>query len=101
MKIGFGVVVESCWVDLMNLTDLVNPHILSQPVYEPGRPIEDVARELGLNPGTIIKLASNENSLGTSPLALNAMRQALEKCGPFELPALLGLRFDKAKLGAR
>jgi len=28
--------------------------------YEPGRPIEDVARELGLDPSTIIKLASNE-----------------------------------------
>ena len=102
MKIGFGVVVESCWVDLMNLTDLVNPHILSQPVYEPGRPIEDVARELGLNPGTIIKLASNENSLGTSPLALNAMRQALEGAalypdgGCIQLRARLATRHDLA-----
>ncbi len=55
----------------------VNPSVLSQPVYEPGRPIEDVARELGLDPDTIIKLASNENPLGTSPKALEAMRAGL------------------------
>ena len=34
----------------MTLSSLVNPSILSQPVYEPGKPIEDVARELGLDP---------------------------------------------------
>jgi histidinol-phosphate aminotransferase len=78
MKIGFGVVVESCCLkQSMKLTDFVNPHILSQSVYEPGRPIEDVARELGLDPAVIIKLASNENPLGTSPKALAAMREAL------------------------
>jgi histidinol-phosphate aminotransferase len=47
--------------------------------YEPGKPIEDVARELGLEPGQIIKLASNENPLGPSPKALAAMRDALER----------------------
>jgi histidinol-phosphate aminotransferase len=47
------------------------------PVYEPGRPIEEVARELGLKPAGIIKLASNENALGPSPRALAAMRRAL------------------------
>lgn len=61
----------------MSLSDIVNPHILSQPVYEPGRPIDDVAREMGLDPAGIIKLASNENPLGTSPQALAAMAQAL------------------------
>lgn len=61
----------------MNLTDLANPSVLTQPVYEPGRPIEDVARELGLDPAGIIKLASNENPLGTSPRALAAMTEAL------------------------
>lgn len=44
--------------------------------YEPGKPIEDVARELGLDPSGIIKLASNENPLGPSPLAIEAMREA-------------------------
>ncbi len=47
------------------------------PVYQPGRPIEEVARELGLAPDDIIKLASNENPLGPSPLALAAIEKAL------------------------
>lgn len=45
--------------------------------YEPGKPIEDVARELGLRPEQIIKLASNENPLGPSPKALAAMQDML------------------------
>lgn len=61
----------------MSLSDIVDPKILSQPVYEPGRPIDDVAREMGLDPAEVIKLASNENPLGTSPKALAAMRAAL------------------------
>ncbi len=44
--------------------------------YEPGKPIDDVARELGLDPANIIKLASNENPLGPSPKAIEAMREA-------------------------
>ncbi len=48
-----------------------------QPVYEPGRPIEDVARELGLDLRSIIKLASNESPFGPSPMALEAAREAL------------------------
>ena len=47
--------------------------------YEPGKPVEDLARELGIAPGDIVKLASNENPLGPSPLALDAMRAALER----------------------
>ena len=47
------------------------------PVYQPGRPIEEVARELGLPAAGIIKLASNENPFGPSPLALAAMQKAL------------------------
>jgi histidinol-phosphate aminotransferase len=47
------------------------------PIYQPGRPIEEVARELNLPPDNIIKLASNENPLGPSPLALRAMGKAL------------------------
>jgi histidinol-phosphate aminotransferase len=43
--------------------------------YQPGKPIEEVARELNLK-GEIIKLASNENPLGASPLALQAIRKA-------------------------
>lgn len=55
----------------------MNPHLQSLPVYQPGRPIEEVARELGLAPQSIIKLASNENPLGPSRLALAAMRRAI------------------------
>ncbi|MCX7995883.1 MAG: histidinol-phosphate transaminase [candidate division WOR-3 bacterium] len=46
--------------------------------YKPGKPIEEVARELNLK-GEIIKLASNENPLGTSPLAIKAMRRVLKE----------------------
>ena len=59
------------------LQQLANPAVLSQPVYEPGKPIEDVARELGLDPDGIIKLASNENPAGPSPLGIAAARRAL------------------------
>ncbi|HEV7164826.1 MAG TPA: histidinol-phosphate transaminase [Gammaproteobacteria bacterium] len=45
--------------------------------YEPGKPISELERELGIT--GIIKLASNENPLGTSPLALAAMRRSLEE----------------------
>jgi histidinol-phosphate aminotransferase len=55
----------------------INPNLQSVPVYQPGRPIEEVARELGLAAEGIIKLASNENPLGPSRLALSAMRKAL------------------------
>ncbi len=58
---------------------LVKPAVLRQPTYEPGKPIEDVARELGLDPAGIIKMASNENPLGPSPRALAAARRALEQ----------------------
>jgi histidinol-phosphate aminotransferase len=56
-----------------------NPVLPNLPVYQPGRPIEEVARELGLEPDSVIKLASNENPLGPSRLALAAMRKALAK----------------------
>jgi len=45
--------------------------------YQPGKPIEEVAREIGLDPANIIKLASNENPLGPSEKALAAIREAL------------------------
>ena len=60
--------------------DLANRPVLTQPVYEAGRPIEVVAREFGLDPSAVIKLASNENPLGPSPLGLAAARKALDQC---------------------
>ena len=53
----------------------LNPNLQTLPVYQPGRPIEEVARELGLAPEDIIKLASNETPLGPSPKALAAMQR--------------------------
>lgn len=47
--------------------------------YQPGKPISELARELGLDETNIVKLASNENPLGTSPLALEAMINALNQ----------------------
>lgn len=47
--------------------------------YLPGMPIELVAREHGLDPDKIVKLASNENPLGMSPKAKDAARRALEE----------------------
>ena len=50
----------------MGFSTIVNKYVCDVPVYEPGRPIAKVARELGLKPASIIKLASNENALGPS-----------------------------------
>ena len=54
-----------------------NSALSTLPRYQPGRPIEEVARELNLPANEIIKLASNENPLGPSPLALAAMQKTL------------------------
>ena len=56
-----------------------NPTLATLPVYQPGRPIEEVARELGIPASDIIKLASNENPLGPSPLALAAVQKMLSQ----------------------
>src|SRR3989440_1822922 len=63
---------------MSSIWHLANPQLRDLPVYEPGKPIEETARELEAHPGEIIKLASNENPLGPSPKALAAMRAALD-----------------------
>ena len=63
--------MESIW-------DRANPQLRDLAVYQPGKPIEETARELGCEPSEIIKLASNENPLGPSPKAIEAMRDAIE-----------------------
>ena len=67
------------WFDGMTYAELANPGILTQPVYEPGKPIDQVARELGLDPAGIVKLASNENPFGPSPMAVAAGERALRE----------------------
>lgn len=55
-----------------------NPTLQHLPVYQPGRPLEEVARELGFEkPDHFIKLASNENPLGPSPKARQAMMESI------------------------
>ena len=61
----------------MPLSFTLNPSLAKLPVYQPGRPIEEVARELNLPADSIIKLASNENPLGPSRRAQAAMKKAL------------------------
>ncbi len=47
-------------------------------VYEPGKPLEEVARELGFDDlAEIVKVASNENELGPSPMAIKAMQERI------------------------
>jgi histidinol-phosphate aminotransferase len=63
---------------MISIWELANPQLREITVYQPGKPIEETARELGLDSDAIIKLASNENPLGPSPKAMEAMRDALE-----------------------
>lgn len=51
-------------------------HVAAIPPYPPGRPVSAVAREFGLDPARIVKLASNENPMGCSPKALEAIQEA-------------------------
>ena len=86
-----------------------NPHLRDLALYEPGKPIEETARELGVDPSEIIKLASNENALGPSPKAVTAMRAAIESVQLYPdgsaiylreaIAARLGLGRDNVILG--
>lgn len=59
-----------------SINELLPPWITRIRPYPPGKPIEEVERELG---HTAIKLASNENPLGPSPKALEALRNSLDR----------------------
>ena len=59
----------------MNYADLAPPYIRAIAPYQPGKPIAELERELGIS--GIVKLASNENPLGASPLAVAAMHAAI------------------------
>ena len=52
-------------------------YILALKPYSPGKPLEELEREFGISDS--IKLASNENPLGPSPLAVKAIQDAIEK----------------------
>jgi histidinol-phosphate aminotransferase len=84
--------------------DFVPPHVRSLDVYQPGKPIEELERELGITGA--IKVASNENPLGPSPKALAAIPPALAQihlypdAGGFALRRALAARhgFDLARI---
>lgn len=73
----------------------LNPNLLNVPLYIAGKPIEEVQEEYGLT--QVVKLASNENPLGLSPLARAAFENAL--CDAHRYPAI-GDRNLRRKLAA-
>ena len=83
----------------MNVCDLSPQYIRAIAPYQPGKPIAELARELGLAEHSIVKLASNENPLGASPKALEAVENALHDIARypdgsgFELKAALVRKF--------
>ena len=74
-------------------------HVRAIAPYQAGKPIEELAREYGLDPAQIVKLASNENPLGVPESAKKAMAAAVEDLGRypdsngFELKAALAARY--------
>ena len=56
---------------------LAQPGVQQLSPYVPGKPVDELARELDLDPASIVKLASNENPLGPSAKVLEAIRNEL------------------------
>lgn len=77
---------------------LAQPGVQQLSPYVPGKPVDELARELDLDPTSIVKLASNENPLGPSPKALEAIRSELAELtrypdgNGFELKSRLAAR---------
>jgi len=61
----------------MPISDFAPSYIRGIAPYQPGKPISELAREMRLDESSIIKLASNENPLGVSPRAQDAIRAIL------------------------
>jgi histidinol-phosphate aminotransferase len=59
----------------MRFEELVRPTVRDIKEYVPGKSIEEIAGKYGLDPENIIKLGSNENPLGPSPLAVEAIKE--------------------------
>lgn len=93
----------------MDLCDFAPGYIRSIAPYQPGKPISELARELGLNEADIIKLASNENPLGISPKAAAAIPRAIAELARYPdgsgyelkqaLSAKLGVGAERIVLG--
>lgn len=76
-RIIFGsyLLIRALEYSVIDVNLLARPCILRRKEYIPGKPVEEVQRELGIS--DIVKLASNENPLGASPRALEAMAREL------------------------
>ena len=89
----------------MRLCDLAPPHVCGIAPYQPGKPIAELARELGLPEAGIVKLASNENPLGVSHLARAAIAAHLDEVAlypdgnGFELKSALAAKLGVALAG--
>ncbi len=89
----------------MHPCELAPAHIKAIAPYQPGKPIAELARELKLDEAGIIKLASNENPLGVSPLARKAVDRVLDGLAlypdgnGFELKQALSKHFGVAMDG--
>ncbi len=89
----------------MSVCDLAPGYIRAIAPYQPGKPTSELARELGMEESSIVKLASNENPLGVSPKARQAMRALLDGLARypdgngFELKHALVQRFGIAMDG--
>ncbi|MBI3721664.1 MAG: histidinol-phosphate transaminase, partial [Fimbriimonas ginsengisoli] len=68
----------------------VRPNVLRMKAYSPGKPVSETKRELGL--GSVIQLASNENPLGPSPKAVEAVRRAAADLNQYPDAAAYDLR---------
>jgi histidinol-phosphate aminotransferase len=83
----------------MDLCEQAPSYVRDIAPYQPGKPITELAREMGLKEKNIIKLASNENPLGVSPRAKHAIKKAVAELGrypdgnAFELKAALAARY--------
>jgi len=69
---------------------LVNDNIATLPAYVPGKPIEELEREYGI--AGAVKIASNENPLGPSPLALRAIQEHLSQLHRYPESGAFALR---------
>lgn len=94
----------------MSITSYANQYVLDLVAYQPGKPIDETARELGMRVEDIVKLASNENSMGPSPKAIEAMKAAVTGAHIYpdgasfvlrsKLADLFGVAFNQTVVGS-